>query len=641
MQTPEKKTKTKSNCFLVQFDVCNSQSSAVKYDVSSENLNSYFNITCVPPDSVPLCKFHDNKLRNHLSSVKCSSCKCSLRIGKSYRVSSMTVPVSVINARLQMRKTDDVQNVDKDGILCGSCHVAANRKILTIAEILCELEQDVILLDSGTTLHSEVNKIVKVCLIHVYKEICLLCKNDEAFLLIDMYDFYLHKVSQYELNDLDKDSCLKSAKWLEGMISTKFGNLLEFHRVPSSKQSVLIMYVNLDIKKALHVVMSKSRFTKKKMDAFNSTDEDDADQGTPYPECTGPMMKSTLMQLNDILRDQAIKVREYFTKFPLKVSEIDFDELLKLVDPRVWNAMCVLTMNKTERKYLSSSAFGWDTDYLTFPNTDKLKGQIQFNRRLINIFVLHFIMNDANNYPFQLMNSVIIKQFTHSTQLLQIFNRQGLAVSDDVLQSFLTTVQEQKQKPSGRLGFNNDVFTIVTVDNTDVLSPYATVRQGTDRSWHGTSIMQQQPKPSEKLSHTSELLQSDLVSESGHTSKGIDNVEGEVQNGVVDLDDAELLANSDCLKRCFDTESREIDSYHLPNDEPECKKVKKVCKKPSARKSLSSTSSTRTNVSSDFDIPTFKTFFRDQLKWSFFTISDFEMELISKFKFDILVYVLE
>ena len=639
MQTPEKKAKEKPKCFLVQLGLCNSTSDVFKPDVTSEDICFCFDIKlCDVNAQVHLCKDHDNKFRNYLKSINCSACNCSLRNCKLYKVSAMSIAPSVVNARLQFRNTN-FEDVGINGVLCGACYVAANRQILTIEEILLEIEQDTQYLNADqSSVSSAMNTVVRKALLEIYKHICTLCKNNEAFLLIDIYELYLHNVNQHSncLSDQDKLYCQKSAKWLEGMIASKFGNLLEFHRLPSSKRSVLILYVNLDLKKALHVAMSKSRLTQKKFDASNSTCSDENDDDVFYPETLGTMMHSTFLQLNDILRDQAKRVREYFTRFPLRVSEIDFDEMLRLVDPRVWNTMCILTMNTSERKHFDSSSFVWDKEYLKFPNKDKLKGQIQFNRRLINIFGLHFIMNDANNYPFQLINSVIIKQFSNSSQLLQIFNRQGFAVSDDVLQCFLTTVQKQKEQPSARLGVNNDAFTIVTVDNIDVLSPYATVKQGVDRSWHGTSIMQQQPRPSEKLSNTRELLPLDHDLENNEILVGSVNHANDIAKGFEHHNDSELVVNNGASTR-----SKQSTPSNLYNASPPKKKAKVILKKPSARRSLSNALSNVSFDSDSFEIPLYKTFLRDQLKFSFFTASDFETELVSKLKFDMLVYFLE
>ncbi|XP_072039332.1 uncharacterized protein [Amphiura filiformis] len=96
----------------------------------------------------------------------------------------------------------------------------------------------------------------------------------------------------------------------------------------------------------------------------------------------------------------------------------------------------------------------------------------------------------------------------HDTKATNMMcNRLGVCASDQALTNFLKVV-EKVDKPLKSL--NPKSFTIVSVDNVDSLSPYAAVTADSiGRSWHGTSVMAQQPLPVSQIMGPGEIL--DLV----------------------------------------------------------------------------------------------------------------------------------
>ena len=126
------------------------------------------------------------------------------------------------------------------------------------------------------------------------------------------------------------------------------------------------------------------------------------------------------------------------------------------------------------------------------------------------MFFMQFVMNDHFKYPFQIIHAGIIKQLTNSTKLLEMFNQGGWCVGLKTYDRFLGEVVASKSEIPKSL--YNNTFTVVTVDNIDSLSPYAAVtlanQEKGGRSWHGTSVMAQQPMPeSEKLNEFENLTQ--------------------------------------------------------------------------------------------------------------------------------------
>ena len=111
------------------------------------------------------------------------------------------------------------------------------------------------------------------------------------------------------------------------------------------------------------------------------------------------------------------------------------------------------------------------------------------------------------------MTANCIRRLSNSSKLMQMFNKAALCVSRDTLERFLEEIKESRSANNKLSTLHKSSFTILSVDNVDVLASYAAVTsKGFARSWHGTSIMAQQTKPSELLSDV-ELLSGNKTSD--------------------------------------------------------------------------------------------------------------------------------
>ena len=211
-------------------------------------------------------------------------------------------------------------------------------------------------------------------------------------------------------------------------------------------------------------------------------------------------------EMNQRLREQAKMNQEYYKINPLAINSVDFSDVVRRhTDPILWNFLNVLTMNNAEEADICQN-FSNSEHVLLDLNSDYARERL--NRRVIVMFFLQFVMNDHNNYPFHIIHAAIIKQLTNSSKLLEMFNQSGWCVGLKIYERFLGEVVANKAQIPKLLC--NDAFTVVTVDNIDSLSPYAAVtlsnREKGGRSWHGTSVMAQQPMPdSEKLNEFENL----------------------------------------------------------------------------------------------------------------------------------------
>ena len=118
-----------------------------------------------------------------------------------------------------------------------------------------------------------------------------------------------------------------------------------------------------------------------------------------HPRDIGAMAQNVLPQINEKLRDQSKCITEHYTKNPCEIASFDFDSLMSMIDPIIWNAVSVLTANSDELKYFHSSELIWDQKKVMFPTYSTLHGRQRYNRRVILIMCMQFVYNETNNFP--------------------------------------------------------------------------------------------------------------------------------------------------------------------------------------------------------------------------------------------------
>ena len=129
----------------------------------------------------------------------------------------------------------------------------------------------------------------------------------------------------------------------------------------------------------------------------------------------------------------------------------------KHTDPLLWNILNVFTMNNTEETDLCEQFSSSEHVVL---NHDNDNAKERFNRRIILMFLMQFVLNDHFNYPFQIIPAGIIKQLTNSTKLLEMFNQSGWCVGLKTYVRFLGEVVSNKSQVPKSLCDNT--FTVLS-----------------------------------------------------------------------------------------------------------------------------------------------------------------------------------
>ncbi len=175
---------------------------------------------------------------------------------------------------------------------------------------------------------------------------------------------------------------------------------------------------------------------------------------------------------------------------------LQVDRLIQSVDPVVWNTICILTQSATERDKKPSSQS---------ENSKNIKNI----RRLFILCQIMFCMDNTCYMPFHILTADLIDSYGGSVELIKIFNRFGVCVSNDTL---LRHIQHKVQESASKgilQGLDLNILTLFTLDNIDFLHSHAQVFAGNQQlSWHGTTIQAVQSKPSHVEATTSDLLPS-------------------------------------------------------------------------------------------------------------------------------------
>ena len=249
------------------------------------------------------------------------------------------------------------------------------------------------------------------------------------------YDFYITGVhsclSLHKDLELDSQYCLRTARWLLTSVMNTFEKSIKIHRMESRRKSFLLIHDSIDIRNALHDALATCRLQHIKLNNSNyvSPPPNTCIPTTRSKETLVMSLNSILPELNSRLKLQSSKLTEYYKLNPLSVINFNYLELLKMLDPTIFKLVSYLTMSDNEQKHVSD--FPLDTYVLS-----DLKGnhaRHQLHRRINIILMMHFVLNESNNYPVHIVIANCIQRLSHSSKLLQLLNQAGLCVSRDTL----------------------------------------------------------------------------------------------------------------------------------------------------------------------------------------------------------------
>lgn len=607
--TPEKsRAKKRDPCFLTHYMLC-TELSHRECECTLDSFNAAFSLQCSSiPNSIALCLIHRRNLSRYMETQyfsNCSVCEGLLK-ADSKRYACSVLSVDDAKELCQINETFSITN---DGVLCQACYSYSRRhstrmKKQSFEELEKEFIKDSMNTDDGTD-EQLLNKILNIVFLHV----CKLCKEDGCFLFSTIYEYLMVQLNAACNDDRQQYRLHKSPVYLKGRILHRFGKLLNVHKA-ARKKGLFFYRAEMtldDIINAWHMAHSKLRAQKRgevSEEEGTSSDFVRSEESQFNTSSDGDLsFRRTITDFNESLRKQGKFITEQFLKNPLSVIDFDINKACSMFNPYVWNTICGLTATVDELSSFRQSDIQVYEEFITFKSDSTQAGRKRKHRRVAAVFLLQFLMNDENSYPFHIVMANYIKKLSHSSKLLKTLNNIGFACSESTLDRFLQYIHDRRVEAGPLSQLQPTAFTLVSIDNIDVLTPFAAVEVDKTRSWHGTSIMAQQPKP---------------LTETLHRYEQLDTIEPD-----------ESVNSIPSCSTGAETQSTNV------------KNAPAVVKKPSVRRRTAQLESLDIPGPSSFNPPLNKTSIRSQLSAASFELSEEETLSEKKINRDIMLYITE
>ncbi|XP_066282530.1 uncharacterized protein [Branchiostoma lanceolatum] len=499
--------KERETCVLSSFDLCEEISFKTAKSITSSDLISYVKaLSCDdidPPQSLfqqhfPLCHFHYNhSYKFFRGRHSCNSCEKRMLTSDHVKVFNFT------NVNKYEAEKAGICNIDKlnnDSILCNQCYLVI-RKVHTLHP-----PPPLSLNDMLKNLSSyEINDFASPSEFILNKVALYVCEkfiDNKALLLVEAHEMYL-KLLHDNWNHICKTFCILSgeryfqfeSKWLLiGLIDKLSPNII-FSKLNNTKQSLLIRSPNIDLENALHHALFSLRILQTTSPSSSNLPK----QCFPSESVSSTNASDFChisFEMNHLLRKQAERFMQKYMQHPLEINSVNFLDMVNSFDPILWNFICMVTASQSEKQAVVN-CMATGSPYIDIINENDLAVKGKMTKRIFALFCLLFIVSNGQcHYPLQIIISEIVNSYSHSSELLDILNKFGICVSSDTHTRFMTGMVSILEKKGPLDSFVKDSFCTVSIDNIDVACSHAVVRPNENRSWHGTSVMSVQPKPS-------------------------------------------------------------------------------------------------------------------------------------------------
>ena len=137
--------------------------------------------------------------------------------------------------------------------------------------------------------------------------------------------------------------------------------------------------------------------------------------------------------MEQVLDDLNSHIHKYIRKLvaqeritPFQYDAVEIDHLIEQIDPKLWNAVSMLTRSVSERRGKSASK-----------NTASAISHVKKIRQLFALCTLPFCTDDRCSVPLHTLIADIVDSLGGSSLLLRILNRLGVCASSDTLSRFI------------------------------------------------------------------------------------------------------------------------------------------------------------------------------------------------------------
>ena len=429
------------------------------------------------PVPVPLCKHHYHLVYNRLEPRQehCVTCGTSLR----KQINSKICPQPAIIEQ-HLRENADFEGKIKEGDrVCYTCY----RSHLIILQRRNETSLDSDLLNMISTLSHQISEpsndtiqsisdLIDAAMTRMVITVGRELLNGNVMLLPDVHDLfnsYASELSKYLHEDnINISKLVTSAYILSNLTATLQHHIA--YTCTVKKYGTLIYRPNADLRPALAQALWQIR-----------TSSETEPLGVANP----PHHREVLDDLNSRACSHIASYLSKCEKQPFNFLDLDIDKEIENTDPKLWEAICLLTRSTSERKGLAKVIDPSSTAH----HSKKI------HRFFLLSTLLHCI-NDRYSNPLHTYITDLIEGQGGSALLIKFMNQLGACSSSDTLSRYIQNKVSHSNEHINQC-LSQDSFTVVTVDNIDFLHSYARVYKGSNNSsWHGTTIQAVQPLPS-------------------------------------------------------------------------------------------------------------------------------------------------
>ncbi len=431
----------------------------------------------------PLCKHHYHLVYNLLQPTQthCITCGTSL---KHSNPKVCPKPTAIQHYLAENTHYDGcIMENDKVCYVCYRAQLVILKQIdggqtpsTDLASIVNTLAQEVSVTSSARSIQEAIDCAMKQVIVHVGKELL----DGNVMLLASAHDLlaqYAVKLLQHEHQKEDITK-LVQARWVLSSLTGTLDYHLSYN-CTVRRYGTLLYRSDSDIRPALTRALWKLR---------NNTCKGDS------PTCDATEV------LEDLNMRVHLQIKHWLKKdahSPIDHSETNVKKLIEDMDPKLWDAISLLTRSISERRGTSKVLDDTSTPH-----------NIKSIRRLFLLCNLMFITDDRCSVPLHVLMTDIVDSQGGSSLLIKVLNRVGVCASADTLSRFIqfkVTHFDSKVQVFA----DSESFPMISVDNVDYANRYSRVASGSDSNFsHGTTVQAVHPLPSFSLQPQSGTLNS-------------------------------------------------------------------------------------------------------------------------------------
>ena len=481
-----KNSSNSSNCCVLG---CSSVTLSAVSNTSQAELQHAFQRTglqCsseVIPTPTPLCKHHYHLVYSAVQPRECATCGVRLR-GNNHHPCPKP---DVIRKHLKESTgfEGEIHSQDRVCMTCYKSHLVVLKENKSISrdsdleKLISTYTEQIPSIDEVITAHD----VMKTAMARTVVRVGHILPKKQAILLPSVHNIFMSHAR--DLLKVKHIGCEEvehvSSRWV---LSDLTANLQ--HHIAYSckvrKYGTLIYRPNADLVSLLSEAMWKLQNAETVPDETTevtfSTDSSTTDSSTT----------DSLDDLNKLIHTQISTFLAKDSHSPFEHDELNFDNIIEQIHPKLWNAICLLTRSTSERR---------GTSKVTDPQS--IAYHTKRARRLFLLCTILFCTDDRCSMPLHTLLTDTVESQGGSALLVQILNRLGVCASADTLSRFIQYKVTKGDKPD----IKPDTFTVISADNIDFLHSFARVYCGHQTSiWHGTTVQAAQPLPSLSLPDT-------------------------------------------------------------------------------------------------------------------------------------------